>query len=408
GSEREAFARSLAEGEIAATLGVSLAGAGDLLDLAERLTTVMRSALQALGEGRIDVPRVRALVEATSVLDDDLAAAVADRLVGALDAPVWDGPSPRAWRARVHRAVVRADQHAAARRRQQALAARGVRTWAEPDGMAVLQVRADATHISRIEQVLTDLAAQRPDADPTTGEVLTLDQRKVDALTDLARRVADHHDLPAVPVRRVHDLGLVLHTDTLFDTGPRKDALGQLRGLGAPTPLDAHSARQLAHAQLEQCTAIQVLVVDDTGALTHVTRLTEQGVCDSRNTLIEAVRASLAPPPPTSTDRYRPTTTITRHVLAEAPTCSFYDCARRARRCDLDHDDPWPRGPTSTTNLDPKCRRHHQAKTHALVRSHLHTGPGTAPGQGPRHVTWTLRTGLHVVTRPEPLPGCED
>ncbi|HEX3003598.1 MAG TPA: hypothetical protein VHO27_05265, partial [Angustibacter sp.] len=72
GSQREAFARSLAEGEVAATLGVGLAGAGDLLDLAERLTTVMPSVLTALGEGRIDVPRVRALVEATSVLDDDL------------------------------------------------------------------------------------------------------------------------------------------------------------------------------------------------------------------------------------------------------------------------------------------------------------------------------------------------
>ena len=308
----------------------------------------------------------------------------------------------------MRRAVVRADQHAAARRRRQALAARGVRTWAEPDGMAVLQVRADATHISLIEQVLTDLAKDLPAADPETGEVLTLAQRKVDALTDLARRLAHHDDLPAVPVRRVHDLGLVLHTDTLFDTGPRRQSLGELRGLGAPAPLDAASARTLAEEQLRHGTAVQVLLVDDTGALTHVTRLTDPTITRSRETLLEAVRASLAPPPPTSTDRYRPTTTITRHVLAEAPTCSFYDCARRARHCDLDHDDPWPRGPTSTTNLDPKCRRHHQAKTHALVRSHLHTGPGTAPGQGPRHVTWTLHTGLQVTTRPEPLPGCED
>ncbi len=90
-------------------------------------------------------------------------------------------------------------------------------------------------------------------------------------------------------------------------------------------------------------------------------------------------------------------------MRAEAPTCSFYDCPRPARSCDLDHDDPWPRGPTSVTNLDPKCRHHHQTKTLALVRSRLSAGPG----RGPRHTTWTLRTGATVTTHPEPLPGCD-
>jgi hypothetical protein len=403
GGDREGFARALAEGEIACTLGVSLAAAGDLLALAVRLTTVMPSMLTALGEARIDPPRVRALIEATTVLDDALAARVAEQLVAALDTPVWDGPSPRAWRARVQRAVVSADQNAAHRRRQHALAGRRISVWAEADGIAVLQVRADITHISLLEQVLTDLAAQLPDADPTTGEVLTLDQRKVDALTDLCRRVADHQELPSVPVRRIHDVGVVLHCDTLYDDGPRARALGEVRGLGAPAPLDTASARTLARHQLDHGAAVQALVVDDTGALVHVVRLTDAALTQSRERLHGAVRAGLAHPPPHSTDRYRPTTAITRHVLAEAPTCSFYDCARRARGCDLDHDDPWPRGPTSVTNLDPKCRRHHQPKTHGLVRSHLHAGPG----QGPSHTTWTLRTGLTVTTRPAPLPGCE-
>ncbi|MGN6611811.1 MAG: DUF222 domain-containing protein [Angustibacter sp.] len=404
GSDFETFARSLAESEVACTLGISLPAAGDLLALATRLATVMPSALDALGEARIDLPRVRVLVEATSVLDDATAATVADRLVAALDGPVWDGPSPRAWKARVQRAVVRADQDAAGRRRARALRQRHVRTWAEADGIAVLQVRADATHISLIEQVLTDLAAQLPEADPSTGEVATLDQRRVDALTDLCRSVRDQASLPQVPVRRVHDLGLGLHTDTLYDDGPRAASLGELRGLGTPTPLDSASARDLAVSQLRQGTAVQVLVVDDTGALAHAVRLTDPTTAQSRERLEAAVRASLSHPPPQSTDRYRPTTAITRHVHAEAPTCSFYDCARPARSCDLDHDDPWPRGPTSVHNLDPKCRCHHQPKTHGLVRSHLHTGPG----RGPRHITWTLRTGLHVTTQSEPLPGCGD
>jgi hypothetical protein len=88
-------------------------------------------------------------------------------------------------------------------------------------------------------------------------------------------------------------------------------------------------------------------------------------------------------------------------VRAEAPTCSFYDCPRRARSCDLDHDTPWPRGPTSVTNLDPKCRRHHNAKTFGVVQTNLTAGPGT----GPRTVHWTLPCGVQVTTSPESLPG---
>src|SRR5690348_14067178 len=45
GSELESFVRSLAETEIAATLGVSLAAAGHLLALAQRVSSVMPGVL---------------------------------------------------------------------------------------------------------------------------------------------------------------------------------------------------------------------------------------------------------------------------------------------------------------------------------------------------------------------------
>jgi hypothetical protein len=61
----------------------------------------------------------------------------------------------------------------------------------------------------------------------------------------------------------------------------------------------------------------------------------------------------------------------------------------------------WPPGPTSITNLDPKCRRHHNAKTLGVVRTSLSAGPGA----GPRTVHWTLPGGIQVTTSPEPLPG---
>lgn len=81
-----------------------------------------------------------------------------------------------------------------------------------------------------------------------------------------------------------------------------------------------------------------------------------------------------------ATGGYTPTAAIARHVQAEASTCSFYDCPRQARSCDLDHDTPWPRGPTDVTNLDPQCRRHHNLKTAGLT---VTTTPAPLPGTRP-------------------------
>jgi hypothetical protein len=206
-----------------------------------------------------------------------------------------------------------------------------------------------------------------------------------------------------VPVRRVHDLGLVLHADTLFNDGPAADSTGQLRGLGRPDAVDPASARTLARKQLTEGTGVQGLVVDDTGSVQHVSRVNKDTPehCRSREALVTAVREKLAGAPPFEVDGHDPSEAIARHVRAAAPTCSFYDCPRQARSCDLDHDTPWPRGPTSVTNLDPKCRRHHNAKTLGIVHTRLVAGPGN----GPRTVHWTLPAGLQVTTTPEPLPG---
>ncbi len=98
---------------------------------------------------------------------------------------------------------------------------------------------------------------------------------------------------------------------------------------------------------------------------------------------------------PLATDRYTPTTAIADHVRAYYPTCTAPTCNRSARSCDLDHDEPWPRGPTATSNLNPKSRRCHRWKTLGLWRSRMHPD-GT--------ITWTTLTTTLTV-KPEPLPG---
>jgi SAM-dependent methyltransferase len=257
------------------------------------------------------------------------------------------------------------------------------------------------------------------------GQAAVVDQRRTDALIGLLRAVRDGSltdqpvigdtvtgsvaasafapGLPRVPVRRVHDLGLVLHVDTLFGDGPAADATGQLRGLGRPDVVDPESARTLARNQLREGTGVQVIVVDDIGAVQHVVRLDRDTArsCGSREAPVAAVRQQLAQAPPLQVDTHDPSEAMARHARAAAPTCSFYDCPRQARSCDLDHDTPWPRGPTSVANLDPKCRRHHNAKTLGVAQTRLSAGPGA----GRRTVHWTLPAGLQVITTPERLPG---
>ena len=64
-----------------------------------------------------------------------------------------------------------------------------------------------------------------------------------------------------------------------------------------------------------------------------------------------------------STQRYRPTKTMADLVAALDSTCRAPGCTIPATRCDLDHDTPWPAGPTTIANLNAKHRRHHNHKT---------------------------------------------
>lgn len=73
-----------------------------------------------------------------------------------------------------------------------------------------------------------------------------------------------------------------------------------------------------------------------------------------------------------STTSYAPTPQIWRYVVATQPTCSEPGCDRAAVECELDHDEPWPTGQTSTLNLVPRCRRHHRLKHARAERPDLH------------------------------------
>jgi hypothetical protein len=92
------------------------------------------------------------------------------------------------------------------------------------------------------------------------------------------------------------------------------------------------------------------------------------------------------------TDSYRPTREMVDHVRAVDGVCRGPGCEVLARRCDLDHEVPWPTGATEVGNLRAKERFHHNVKTAGIWRSE----PVEEDG-----LEWTTAAGRRHVTRPK-------
>ena len=85
---------------------------------------------------------------------------------------------------------------------------------------------------------------------------------------------------------------------------------------------------------------------------------------------------------------------LAQAVKIRAGTCRYPTCTVPADRCDLDHHEPVPKGPTSAANLDPLCRRHHRGKTFAWLASvRDHDG-----------VDWTMPDAERYRCVDDPLP----
>ncbi len=63
---------------------------------------------------------------------------------------------------------------------------------------------------------------------------------------------------------------------------------------------------------------------------------------------------------------YQPPNILRRAITLRDGTCAATGCLTPADRCQLDHRQPWPEGPTSGTNLEPRCQRDHALKGHGI------------------------------------------
>jgi hypothetical protein len=104
-------------------------------------------------------------------------------------------------------------------------------------------------------------------------------------------------------------------------------------------------------------------------------------------------RPGLLPPGDCAT--YRPGAALDRHVRARDRRCRFPGCRRRVPRGgELDHNQPWPDGPTAERNLTGFCTSHHRGK---------HQAPGWHYDLSPEGtLTVTTPTGLVATTIPPP------
>ncbi|GAA3225311.1 HNH endonuclease signature motif containing protein [Pseudonocardia petroleophila] len=342
-------AREWAGPEVAMALTLS-PGAGEVrLAQAIRLDGVLRPTRDLLEAGRLDVPRVRLILDRLAVLSDLHAAAVQERVLPAAPGQTWAQLS-----AALRRAILTVDPDGAAERHQAARKERRVDVFPGEDGMATVWARMSAPDAASSFQWLTRLARGMGADDPRT-----LDQRRADlaaaALTGkLVIRDPTADPTVVAPVTPGKPLiTVVVPYSTLIgaDEGPC-----EITGYG---PIPAHLARDIA------ADAVWRRLVTDplSGAVLDHGRAT-----------------------------YRPPAALADHVRARDVTCRAPGCRRAATTCELDHVIAWADGgTTSEDNLACLCTAHHDLKEQPGWQVTLHPD---------RSLEWTTPTGHTYRTEP--------
>jgi hypothetical protein len=408
--------------EIAAALTLTGRSADMLLELSRRLERLPQTQA-LLAAGVIDRARAGVIADQLSILPDDAAAAVEDRI-----APRAGGMTTGQLTAACQRAVLAHDPQAAARRREKAEKDARVECWAEASGTGAIAGRdLDLAKVIAADQHL-DAAArwlQRRGApgslDQLRAQVFLarLAGQPLESLLPASSPAAAPDDplpadggpgsgpdpaapagpWPAAPGGLGGSVNLVMPAVTWLGLA---DIPGEIAGTGAA---DAATCRDLAKTLAALPALCWCLTLTDRNghAVAHgcaragpgppgtddprswLARITinplETGVCTHRR----------------QTTAYRPPPSLRHLIKIRDRRCGYPGCRRPAARCDDDHTIPHDQGgKTCECNLHPLCRRHHRAKQ----------APGwrlDQPEQG--LLTWPLPSGRRYTTAPEAYPA---
>lgn len=227
------------------------------------------------------------------------------------------------------------------------------------EGTSSLSVLGDTLDLMKFEDLLHRVAHQLLDPEAPDGGAADLEIRKARAFGVIADRALA--GVPVLdgetPVPPAAGVRLYLHLDAP-PAGPGEAATGTVERLGAATVAKIRSWLQRAD--------VTVVPVLDLGRS-------------------EAV------------DRHDPPAWMRELVQLRDGHCVFPWCDVDARRCDVDHIEPYveggPPGQTSPERLAPLCRRHHRVKTFAGWR-YTRRPDGS--------YLWRTPQGRVIVVRPGP------
>jgi hypothetical protein len=333
--------------QVGAALRLSPGTAANRLAVARTLNVRLPGTVERLSRGEVTYLQAKKLAEAVTPFDDATCGVIEDKVLRRAAEQTLSQ-----FTATLHRAVLAADPRSAEQRHADALAERRVVIIPADDGMTELWALLPAEGAAMIGCVLDALAVKMP------GEVRSADQRRADAMVDVFARVIADSNLPEQHGARP-SVQVTVAASTLLGCDEQP---GELTGYG---PITANQARRIAADH--SGTWRRLLTDPTTGALLDYGRTT-----------------------------YRPPRDLADFVIARDRTCIFPTCQRNARRCDLDHGQPFDAGGTTCPhNLHPLCRRHHRAKHHAGWTV-AHQPDGT--------YRWTSPTGHHYTVQPHALP----
>jgi hypothetical protein len=300
------------------------------------------------------------------------------------EAPGTGWPTPGELKRALRKELLRHDVDAAAEREKKATERRGVHLSPLPDGQALLCLEGPAAEVLAAHAAIVAATPAAREGDDRSREARSFDT----AVQLLTRSPGD--DLAGTDARW---RGIEVQLITPFSTAQGGDLeLAELAGYGPVLP---GTARDL----MAQAEFVRRVVVDaDTGAVLTVddaTRITGDTPAQRAAQVTAAVEQAGTDPVvlrPLTTEAYRPTLRILRHLRLRDRTCVFPGCTRPARWTDADHRVPWPRGSTDDENLQCLCRHHHRAKQARFTVTRLPDGT----------TVWTSRTTGKRYFRPPP------
>ncbi|WP_067514260.1 DUF222 domain-containing protein [Nocardia puris] len=234
-------AGEFAAAEVAVALFVDEGTVGALIDIGLALEESLPRTRAAFAAGRIDLAKVRVIVDSTRALAREVVDVLEPRLLDAAGRT-----NPARLRQAARRWVHRIDPAGTRRRRERRQDDRDVRIRAVQDGLAVFDGILPAPGAQTVAMRLRELSLQVCSADPRT-----MPQRRADALVALADgsgrlrcRCGRGGRCPksAVPEAEPREplIQIGIPADTLFDM---RDAPAFLAGYG---PIDADLAREIA------------------------------------------------------------------------------------------------------------------------------------------------------------------